>query len=107
LTPKSDIFSAGVVFHVLLTGRYLFQGKSPKSVFDKNKEFKFDLTRPEYGNLDPSALELLQRMLEIDGEKRFSASECLSHQFLREDGEGEKVEKVEISPASTSEDYHF
>lgn len=85
-------------------GRYLFEGKDPKSVFEKNKEFKFDLTRPEYGKQDASALELLQGMLEIDGEKRFSASECLSHPFLREEGEGEKVE---ISPASTSEDYHF
>jgi serine/threonine protein kinase len=33
LTPKSDIFSAGVVLHVLLAGRYLFEGKTPKEVF--------------------------------------------------------------------------
>jgi len=27
LTPKSDIFSVGVILHVLLLGRYLFDGK--------------------------------------------------------------------------------
>jgi serine/threonine protein kinase len=63
LAPKSDIFSAGVVFHVLLMGRYLFEGKDSRAVFDKNKEYKFELERPEYGKLDGSAFDVLKRML--------------------------------------------
>jgi serine/threonine protein kinase len=37
ITTKSDVFSAGVVLHVLLTGRYLFNGKDPRSVFESNR----------------------------------------------------------------------
>lgn len=33
VSSKSDVFSAGVVFHVLLMGRYLFDGKDPQTVF--------------------------------------------------------------------------
>lgn len=33
LSLKSDIFSAGVIFHVLLTGRYLFEGRDARSIF--------------------------------------------------------------------------
>ncbi len=33
VSSKSDVFSAGVVFHVLLMGRYLFEGKDPQTVF--------------------------------------------------------------------------
>lgn len=39
------------------------------------------------------------KMLAVD-EKRIGAGECLEHPFLAGG-------KVEISPASTSEDYHF
>jgi hypothetical protein len=64
----------------------------------------FDLERPEYGKVDSCAMDLLRQMLSVEGEKRPGASECLQHTFLGGQG-GE--EKVEISPASTSEDYHF
>ena len=30
ITPKCDIFSLGVVFHVLLAKKYLFEGKDVK-----------------------------------------------------------------------------
>jgi serine/threonine protein kinase len=30
LNPKSDIFSAGAILHVLLAGKYLFEGSTPK-----------------------------------------------------------------------------
>jgi serine/threonine protein kinase len=43
ITPKNDIFSAGAIFQVLLTGKYLFDGKTPKDVFESNKNMAFDL----------------------------------------------------------------
>lgn len=33
ITPKSDIFSAGVIFHIFLTGFQIFQGQDPKTVY--------------------------------------------------------------------------
>ena len=74
ITSKSDIFSAGVVFHVLLMGRYLFNGSDPKTVFESNRKLNFSLNTPEYGNVDKSALDLLRRMLALDPNDRLGAA---------------------------------
>ncbi len=47
LTPKSDIFSAGVILHILLTKRYLFSGKSAEEVKKNNIEMNFNLEEKE------------------------------------------------------------
>jgi serine/threonine protein kinase len=84
-------------------GRYLFPAKDPKTAFHLNRDFGMNLTLPEYHSIDPTALDLLRQMLAIDASSRLGAAECLEHPFLRECS----GEKVEVSPASTSEDYHF
>ena len=73
LAPVSDVFSAGVILHILMTGRYLFEGKSPKEVFRANKEMRVDFCQPQYGLLDPSALDLPIKMLSKDEECRPTA----------------------------------
>ena len=80
----SDVFSAGVVFHILLTGKYLFSGNSPLEVLKNNKEVVIDFNAPHYRRIDPVAFDLLRRMVEKDPLKRLSPFECLCHEFLRE-----------------------
>lgn len=106
ISPVSDVFSAGVVFHTLLMGRYLFEGKEGRAVFENNRAMKFDLGRPEYGNVDQCAVDLLRRMLAVEASDRITASGCGEHEFLKEEA-GLEEEKNEVSPASTNEDYHF
>lgn len=43
-----DVFSAGVLFHVILTHRFLFPGSSSQEIYDKNKTFAFDLKGEMY-----------------------------------------------------------
>lgn len=104
--PVSDVFSAGVVFHTLLMGRYLFEGKEAKEVFENNRTMNFDLSRPEYGKVDQCAFDLMRQMLEIEASDRITASGCCKHEFLKEE-ESIEEEKIEVSPASTNEDFHF
>ena len=61
-----DIFSAGVLFHVLLTNTYLFTGANSSQIYEKNKNFSFDLEDKKYDDIDPKGMELLKLMLEID-----------------------------------------
>ena len=65
ITAKSDVFSAAMVFHVLLMGKYLFNGKDAQSVFENNKKMNIDLLKPEYINIDKDAYDLLTKMLVI------------------------------------------
>lgn len=38
IEPQCDIFSAGVIFHILLTRRPVFEGTKYEEVYKKNKE---------------------------------------------------------------------
>jgi len=93
--PKCDMFSAGVIFYILLTERSPFDGKSFKEILQKNKQCKIDFKNPKLKK-NKAALDLLQRMLENDPEKRISAKEALSHKFFTDIEENNMV--VEPNP---------
>lgn len=69
----SDIFSAGVIFHILLTNSYLFPGNNTQEVYRLNYEAKHDLTGDKYDGLDPDALEMLKKMLTVKAGDRITA----------------------------------
>ncbi|KRX11222.1 Protein kinase-like domain [Pseudocohnilembus persalinus] len=83
---KCDIFSVGVIFYLLLTGRQPFQGKDYKEILRANKACKIDFQQKELVNISKDALELLQAMLQPDPNNRPSALECLNFSFLKKDG---------------------
>ena len=66
-TPKCDVFSAGVIFYILLTGRSPFHGKSFKEILKKNKLCNIDFNHPRLLN-KKLAVDLLVRMLRKDPE---------------------------------------
>ena len=68
-----DIFSAGVVFHILLTNKYLFEGIDPKETFKNNSKAEFNLDGKRYSGLDRPALELMRKMLSLRASERISA----------------------------------
>jgi len=61
--PICDIFSIGVVFHILLTGDSVFPGKKFNEVLKKNKDCKINLTGSAYEFMAPDAKDLLIKML--------------------------------------------
>ena len=80
-TPKCDVFSAGVIFYILLTEKSPFDGKSFKEILQKNKQCKIDYRNPKLKK-NKLALDLLVQMLETDPEKRISARDALQHKFF-------------------------
>lgn len=82
ISPACDIFSLGVIFHVLLTSRPLFSGRKLKEELENNKKMNFNLKSKEYSSIDPEGMNLLENMLELNPSKRITASEILLHPFL-------------------------
>lgn len=41
--PQCDVFSVGVIFHILLTRRPVFEGTKYEEVYRKNKEMNIQL----------------------------------------------------------------
>jgi calcium-dependent protein kinase len=79
---KCDIWSAGVVLYVMLTGNFPFIGKTSQKLFENIKTGKYKQTGKEWEAISKEAKDLIGKMLELDTSKRISASECLNSPFL-------------------------
>ena len=82
LTPKCDMFSLGVVFHIFLCRSHIFNGSTSDEVFRKNKTCEFDFNTAKYNTIQPNALDLMKRMLIQNPDERISATEALKHPYF-------------------------
>ena len=82
---KADIFSAGVIFYVILTGRPLFQGTNAKSLLINNMKCKYEFNEYYWGRLSEEVKDLVMKMLHKDPEQRISAEEALQHPWFSKD----------------------
>lgn len=78
---KCDVYSAGIIFYILLSGKSPFDGKSFADILQKNKAAVIDFTNPKLRN-NKNAFALLEQMLQKDPEKRISAKDALTHSYF-------------------------
>ena len=81
-TPKCDVFSAGIIFYILLTGKSPFDGKSFQEILNQNKACKIDFKNPKLHKF-PHVVSLLQKMLDVNPATRYSAKDALNHEFFK------------------------
>ncbi|KAA6368961.1 MAG: putative Polo kinase Plo1, partial [Streblomastix strix] len=86
---KVDIWSAGILFHLLVSHQFPFKSLSLQSI--NNFMIAKKLNKPS-NVLDEVLWNLITKMLSFDGKDRISASEALNHEFFT----GEKADE-EIS----------
>jgi serine/threonine protein kinase len=67
-SPVCDIFSLGLIFHVLLFGKSVFKGKTYNEVLQENRACNFDLESEEYKQVDTIVMDLLKKMLKTNPE---------------------------------------
>ncbi|KAM3141155.1 hypothetical protein pb186bvf_006760 [Paramecium bursaria] len=88
-----DVYSLGLVFHILLTGKPGFPGKSYNTIVQQNKEAKINFKSPVFEVVQPQAFELLKQMLEPNPKKRITAKLALKNDYIM--AGKEKVVEVE------------
>ena len=93
-SSKCDVFSAGIIFYILLTNRSPFEGKTFKEILQKNKECKINFNLTPLMN-NKLAFDLLKKMLEKDVDRRISAKEACSHPYLVGESKQMQVEETE------------
>ena len=79
---KCDIWSAGVILYVLLSGEPPFNGPSDSVIYSKIKKMKFSYPPSRWNNISKEAKDLLNHMLVPENE-RYSASQVLAHPWFK------------------------
>ena len=82
---KADVFSAGVILYVMLTGRPAFPGTNCGEVLSKNKKCELVFAPKHWDKVSPEGMDLTKRLLEKRPEDRLSASEALEHEWFAND----------------------
>ena len=79
---KCDIWSAGVVLYVMLTGNFPFVGATSQKLFQNISTGKYKNNGPEWEAISSEAKNLISQMLQLDPNLRPSAADCLKSDFI-------------------------
>ncbi|CAH1451515.1 unnamed protein product [Lactuca virosa] len=84
---EADIWSAGVILYILLSGVPPFWGETEQSIFDAVLRGNLDFVSDPWPSISSSAKDLVKKMLKSDPKERLTAVEVLNHPWMREDGD--------------------
>ena len=78
---KCDIWSAGVILYIMLSGDPPFNGENDNEIYRNIVKKKFDFPDNEWKNISNDAKDLISHML-CDPDKRYTAQEVLQHNWV-------------------------
>ena len=99
IDPPLDMWALGVILHIMLVGCHPFDyegdatdTKIASLVVSKQTPKSLKSGSPMTAHLSPSAMDLIRKLLEWDPKKRITASEMLSHPWVK--GETARRDKI-------------
>ncbi|CAD8208692.1 unnamed protein product [Paramecium pentaurelia] len=90
---KCDVWSCGVILYILLCGYPPFTGKNENEIFEKVKTGKFKFPIEEWDSISREAKNLIQRMLQVDVNSRYSASQALNDPWIQKHAPNTQINK--------------
>ncbi|KAJ3670453.1 hypothetical protein LUZ60_010777 [Juncus effusus] len=79
-----DVWSAGVILYILLSGVPPFWAETEKGIFDAILQGDIDFESSPWPSISSSAKDLVRKMLTQDPKKRITSAQVLQHPWLRE-----------------------
>ncbi|KAJ6684704.1 SERINE/THREONINE-PROTEIN KINASE [Salix purpurea] len=82
-----DVWSAGIILYILLSGAPPFWAETEKGIFEAVLEGNLDLESPPWPDISSSAKDLIRKMLTRDPKSRITAAQALQHPWMKVDGD--------------------
>jgi calcium-dependent protein kinase len=80
-TEKCDIWSAGVILYIFLSGDPPFNGSNDHAIYTKISKMKFTFPEKKWKNISNEAKDLISHMITPEKE-RYTARQVLSHPWF-------------------------
>lgn len=84
--PEADVWSAGVIVYILLSGVPPFWGETEQGIFEQVLHGDLDFSPEPWPSISEEAKDLVRKMLVRDPRKRLTAHEVLCHPWVQVDG---------------------
>ena len=91
---KCDLWSCGVIMYFILSKNFPFSGTFNDEIYKKILKGEYDTTIPPLDKLSPNALDLMQKLLTLDIDKRITVQEALNHPWIKEHNSKELFNKI-------------
>ena len=83
---KCDTWSVGVLLYMILTKKAPFNGNNNDKIEEKIEKGSYDNKNKQLMEYSPEVRDLLNKLLEVDAEKRYSAKQALNHTWFKNYG---------------------
>ncbi|OSX74149.1 hypothetical protein BU14_0306s0027 [Porphyra umbilicalis] len=80
--PPVDMWAAGVVLYIILSGKMPFFGRTDAECMSRIANAKYALPAREWGRISPDAISLLRGLLQLNADKRLTAAAAMQHAWL-------------------------
>ncbi|KAL6986157.1 calcium,calmodulin-dependent protein kinase [Sarracenia purpurea var. burkii] len=80
----ADVWSAGVILYILLSGIPPFWGKTKTKIFDAVRAAELCFPHDPWNSISASAKDIITGMLCVDPSKRLTAKQVLAHSWLKD-----------------------
>ncbi|GLT48968.1 hypothetical protein SLA2020_225550 [Shorea laevis] len=83
--PESDVWSAGIILYILLSGVPPFWAESEMGIFRQILQGKLDFDSQPWPAISESAKDLIRKMLDRNPKRRLTAHQVLCHPWIVDD----------------------
>ena len=96
-TEKCDIWSAGVILYIFLSGDPPFNGPNDNEIYQKISTMKFSFPDKKWKNISKEAKDLISHMIAPESQ-RYTAKQVLEHPWFK-NASSEPLNSLNFDPA--------